>query len=167
MKSVVSIRGGRKNSASGGIELSERSLGGRVEEEERVFAYENPMTHQNFTTTIGGVSRGGEEEEEEDVKPPAIPMRVTSTGLLKLSKADKGGGGDEAGMTGITPPSSAPPPPPPRENEGEITVNGLKCGTKNTRLHGEWSQMWDEEHKAPYWMNKDGVTSTWDRPLGY
>ncbi|GMH74227.1 hypothetical protein TL16_g06408 [Triparma laevis f. inornata] len=166
LKSVVSIRGGRKNSASGGIELSERSLGGRVEEEERVFAYENPMTHQNFTTTIGGVSRGSEEEEEEDVKPPAIPMRVTSTGLLKLSKADDGGGGDEAGMTGITPPSSAPPPPPPRENEGEITVN-VKCGTKNTRLHGEWSQMWDEEHKAPYWMNKDGVTSTWDRPLGY
>ncbi|GMH61636.1 hypothetical protein TrST_g9108 [Triparma strigata] len=153
LRTVVSVRGKKMNSSdSGGVELSKRPFDGRVDEDQQVFAYENPMT-QDLTTTIGGVSRGEsfpiseeyeeEEEEEEDVKPPAIPMRVTSTGLLKLSKeADEGGGGDEDVIPG-------PPPLPVPED------------------HVEWSQMWDEEHKAPYWMNKDGVTSTWDRPLGY
>ena len=151
LRTVVSVRGKKMNSSdSGGVELSKRPFGGRVDEDQQVFAYENPMT-QDLTTTIGGVSRGEsfpiseeyEEDEEEDVKPPAIPMRVTSTGLLKLSKeADEGGGGDEDVIPG-------PPPLPVPED------------------HVEWSQMWDEDHKAPYWMNKDGVTSTWDRPLGY
>ncbi|GMH71430.1 hypothetical protein TrLO_g3889 [Triparma laevis f. longispina] len=58
----------------------------------------------------------------------------------------------------IGPPGTPPPstrPPTIQEDEGEKTAAKSVC---------QWTEEWDKEFQAVYYLHVDGVTSTWDTP---
>jgi uncharacterized membrane protein len=137
---------------SSSLEMRKLGLGGKVTNEvtnevtETQGAEWQSWSNPLATGKGGGVDErvlfgGVEGREEEDVKPPAVPMKVTSQGLLAVKKQKE----EVEDKEDVPPPPSLPPP-------------GLGC---------PWTKCWDEQEEAYYYLHDDGIQSTWEKPRGY
>ncbi|GMI10920.1 hypothetical protein TrLO_g5151 [Triparma laevis f. longispina] len=84
-------------------------------------------------------------------------MVVASNGLLQVPKDDDEDDDDDEDVPG---PPALPPPPKVMKRESMVPPP-----SKEERC--PWNKMWDENQHAWYYMHDDGVTSTWEEPLGF